>query len=141
MWSGASVAYFTTVQEDLGSIPTQDYIFRKFLSPFFLIMDCKAYYCNIIVTDNIRFPLIQINLEFIYKYCRKNNPKYFPQPLVHKVSAKVVQSKKLLEQTLTLMRVDFQNLKNIKTYLKTISNNVIDLIHTVYSCKLDNVNC
>ena len=66
MWSGASVTHLTMGWEDLGSIPTQDCIFGKLSSPFFLTMDLKAYSCNIIVTCNVRFLLSQINLCFVW---------------------------------------------------------------------------
>ena len=58
--SGASAARSTTVQEDLGSIPTQDNIFWKI--PFFWHWNEKAYSCNISVICNIWCLLSEIKL-------------------------------------------------------------------------------
>ena len=74
IWSSALVARSTstTVLEDLGSIPTQIGIFFKLSSPFFLTMDCKVYYYNVIATCIIRCLLSRINL-FINFQIRASN--------------------------------------------------------------------
>ena len=61
MWSGSLVADPTMVREDLGSIPTQDGIFWKLSSHFFLTVDYKAYYRNIHYCNLIYWVSVESN--------------------------------------------------------------------------------